>query len=145
MVLKEPKEFMQTMSMSKRHRLLNFYVYSHGGRTMTPGEQLAERAHFDLIKHTLMPLNNVTCYTCTAPALHRHHVIPICRGGASTLRNLVGLCIPCHRRYDYIAHKEKRTQRETTYARATRNRKVQSMNRVGSLSQCSEIVYMPKA
>lgn len=35
---------------------------------------------------------------CTATTgLQVHHIIPVCRGGESTLENVTTLCAPCHR------------------------------------------------
>jgi 5-methylcytosine-specific restriction endonuclease McrA len=110
---------------------------------LTSGEMIAERAHFNVIKHTLMPLDNVTCYTCAAWAVHRHHVIPLCRGGASTLRNLVGLCELCHKNYDLVEHKERRIKREVTRVARVRNQSQQAVFRKGSLSRFSRVVYRP--
>lgn len=57
---------------------------------------------------SIMPLQGVPCYICKAPAQHRHHVIPLSRGGLSTLENLVALCIPCHNRVDGRHERQKK-------------------------------------
>lgn len=36
------------------------------------------------------------CDVCPAPSQHRHHVIPLGKGGTNSPRNLVPLCKPCH-------------------------------------------------
>lgn len=132
------------LTLSKRHHKLKWYIYSYAGRKLTPGEMIAERVHFNFIKHALMPLDNTMCFTCCAPAVHRHHVIPLCRGGASTVRNLVPLCEQCHRRYDLIAHKEKRIKREAPLAQQERERARRRTFRTGSLSSFSGVRWKPQ-
>lgn len=56
----------------------------------------ALRREFNAIKVRIMPLSEQECYLCFEPAAHRHHIVPLCRGGGNGLDNLVALCEPCH-------------------------------------------------
>jgi 5-methylcytosine-specific restriction enzyme A len=56
-----------------------------------------EREHWDKIKNRKFWLDNkTTCYICTKRAKHRHHVIPLGKGGKTKRNNLVPLCKSCH-------------------------------------------------
>lgn len=40
---------------------------------------------------------------CNAPLQEVHHIVPLSRGGTSTMANLVGLCKGCHdRRHSHL-------------------------------------------
>jgi HNH endonuclease len=60
------------------------------------------RCEFTSKRFSLLSLEGARCYVCSQPAKHRHHVIPICRGGSNEKYNLVPLCIKCHGRMDIL-------------------------------------------
>jgi 5-methylcytosine-specific restriction endonuclease McrA len=37
------------------------------------------------------------CWLCSAEANHRHHIVPIEQGGRNIKKNIVPLCVTCHR------------------------------------------------
>jgi 5-methylcytosine-specific restriction endonuclease McrA len=98
--LTEPRREMYNVPQGERHAALMLYVAQ--GKLLAQDVLSTRRAAFDAIKCWVMPLRGLTCYTCPSPAKHRHHVIPLCRGGKNTVKNLVGLCVACHQNYDVM-------------------------------------------
>ena len=72
------------------------------------------RTAFKEISNDLIDLWSGTtkCYLCNSFAKHRHHVVPICRGGTNVIGNLVPLCIPCHDKFDVrvLMHERKKIE-----------------------------------
>ena len=54
------------------------------------------RKQFEKSKYKLMKLKDHVCYVCESTPNHRHHIIPLGRGGRNEVRNLVALCEDCH-------------------------------------------------
>ena len=46
----------------------------------------------------LVALRDEHCVECRAPGDHVHHIVPLSRGGTTTMANLVFLCVKCHQR-----------------------------------------------
>ena len=61
------------------------------------------RKEFNQMKDLLLPLENAVCYICPARATHRHHLVPLCRGGENSIDNLTGLCERCHGKLNIIS------------------------------------------
>lgn len=53
------------------------------------------RREFELVK-AFVDLRYELCYVCERAARHRHHVVPIHKGGDNLPTNIVVLCIECH-------------------------------------------------
>jgi 5-methylcytosine-specific restriction endonuclease McrA len=69
------------------------------GKWIDPAETLVHRYRFSNIAKALIDLTKAKCYLCGHKAEHRHHVIPVCRGGRNELNNLVPLCVKCHDKF----------------------------------------------
>ena|ERR1035437_1160129 len=65
------------------------------GTWVTKTKLLAMRKEFEGMKKKI-DLNQVVCYVCSGRADHRHHVVPLSRGGSNALRNLIPLCNKHH-------------------------------------------------
>ncbi len=61
-------------------------------------EELKRRRRvFDGVKNAKFPIKTTSCWVCTLPSAHRHHVILLRNGGSVTGRkNIVVLCEGCH-------------------------------------------------
>jgi 5-methylcytosine-specific restriction endonuclease McrA len=53
------------------------------------------RKNFEETKKSVV-LSQTVCYVCSGRSDHRHHVVPLSRGGTNDKRNIVTLCNHCH-------------------------------------------------
>ena len=57
------------------------------------------RKEFGVLANVLVNIKLSKCYLCNKQAHHRHHVIPLCRGGRNDISNIVPLCVKCHKKF----------------------------------------------
>ena len=67
-------------------------------RTYSKTHAKAVRDHYNFVKQSNSEAYQLgfICWACGGRAVHRHHIIPISKGGTNSLKNLVPLCIGCH-------------------------------------------------
>jgi hypothetical protein len=73
--------------------------YSKAVIRVVPPEELSQkRKKFSEARHMIMPnINSYLCFCCDKVAVHRHHIISLKNGGNLGGKNLVPLCIDCHK------------------------------------------------
>lgn len=64
--------------------------------TTVPGRSYRRKKRKEFESEFDFPEVGTPCFVCGEPYHHRHHIIPICRGGQNSTRNLVPLCRSCH-------------------------------------------------
>ena len=62
------------------------------------GFHLKQRRRFEEVKYRRSHNSRLfsKCFSCSEKACHRHHIIPLSRGGSNAAKNTVGLCEKCH-------------------------------------------------
>lgn len=53
------------------------------------------------IRKKVLERDNYKCVKCGQPAQEVHHLIPLSKGGTTTLSNLISLCKDCHDRQHF--------------------------------------------
>ena len=80
----------------RRHRLRWLIDCVNLGKFIPKETVAVRRQVFNDICYSVCPLGGL-CFACDErPAEHRHHIIPLCRGGWNSEENLVALCRMCH-------------------------------------------------
>lgn len=53
------------------------------------------------IRRKVFTRDNHKCFYCGQPASEVHHLIPLSKGGTTTMSNLIAICETCHNRQHY--------------------------------------------
>lgn len=84
----------ESVPKEKRMAFLQNVVYA--GAWVPKSNLIRLRAYFERHKARIFPLSGSICYVCDKKAEHRHHIVPLSRGGQNVKKNLVPLCNQCH-------------------------------------------------
>jgi HNH endonuclease len=111
------------------------------GKWLSKFERDYYRKEFDKIKDILINFKVKTaCYVCSKEAKHRHHVVPLAKGGKNDLSNIVPLCIKCHAQLA-VVFPVKRKQQEIGMPKY--NPVWHTKNFVSPLSNRTDVVVVP--
>jgi 5-methylcytosine-specific restriction endonuclease McrA len=53
------------------------------------------------IRNKVLARDDYKCFYCGQPAEEVHHLIPLSKGGTTTMANLISICKTCHDRQHY--------------------------------------------
>ena len=102
---KKPKKLKQIVGKTRsdnpmtvpfKDRLRYLQVKSDVGPYVKARTLRKMRADYEKKKKDLLNLSEHNCYVCSGRPDHRHHVVPLRRGGTNSRANLVPLCNVCH-------------------------------------------------
>lgn len=122
--------------LSSSERMIHLKQCLKYGEWVSDYDAKRVRWEFRKLKERLCPLKKAKCFTCGAKAEHRHHILPISRGGKNTKNNLVPLCIVCHNKLDVIKAQKSNNKKPKFIPRviiAPKNYKNPFSNREGQI------------
>ncbi len=121
MILKDfyPRNNYKGVPPKRRFQFLQ--VKSRSGKKIKILNIIERRLKFEAFKVAWLPvISEMSCWACQQAAEHWHHIIPISKGGYDGYKNLLPLCISCHKRVHrfYKVRNNRQPQRDKLYKSA---------------------------